>query len=204
MSATEPKDLTMDDAKALIKDLEKEVAELTKQLDEHSPESIYSINVPPVTIRARPGEPLARFTFRASEAIKQFTAAGIIKPNGNGHVEPVQPQTTVTPQATTPTQPQSASQLPMSDNVMPITKLAIVSDRSGMPQLELYQNGHKFPDLRYSLGKEMEARKANIAKMLGWNTADVQIGIERNVNARALWAVGRDPKYKDLVSLSFA
>lgn len=193
-------ELTQDQVR--IKELEKEVATLTKQLDEHAPEAIYSVNVDRLTVRSRPGEPLARYWERVDAAISQAKSRGLVRN------EQTQPQSESLPKRDpTLTQNTISTETHVEDdetNAMEIAEAAIVSDRNGLPQLELYQNGHKFPDLRYSLGKDETTRKANLAKMLGTMPQAIAIGWKQNVNWKAHWKTGRDPKYKDLVSISKA
>ncbi|OGC90209.1 MAG: hypothetical protein A2W25_15505 [candidate division Zixibacteria bacterium RBG_16_53_22] len=112
----DPQDLTLDDAKALLQDLEKklgeknkEIAGLTKQLDEHAPEAIYSISIgadgrPQATIRARPGEPLERFWFRFDTFREQCAARGI----GVKAPEPPKPQAAPVTSALPPTKTEGA------------------------------------------------------------------------------------------------
>lgn len=75
-----------DDIESLAKERDKQIAELTKQLDEHAPESIYSISIgadgrPQATCRARPGEPLARYWIRFDVFRAQCAERGIgVKP----------------------------------------------------------------------------------------------------------------------------
>lgn len=91
-------------------------------------------------------------------------------------------------------------------SVMHIVKAVIVSDRQGLPQLEMYAAGHKFPDLRYSLGKDAETRRSNLVRLLSGlgNTPSpdaIKIGYSREVNWNVAWKQGREPKYKDVVSI---
>ena len=86
---------------------------------------------------------------------------------------------------------------------MAIAKFQIVADRNGLPQLELYQEGHKWADLRYSLGKDEATRKKNIANLmgsLGWKPELIKVMKEpKDVKWIATWGEGKNPKYKDVV-----
>lgn len=91
-------------------------------------------------------------------------------------------------------------------SIMHVQRFVIAADKGGLPVLEFYQTGHKWPDLRYSLGKTMEERRAKCAALLS-NIAGpvpasaIEIGVDKAVDWDVIWQPGRDPKYKDVVSV---
>lgn len=104
---------TPEEMSAELEAYKKEVQTLTKQLDEHAPEAIYAVSIdrsgnPLFTIRARPGEPLDRYAFRVDQAIKKFSAMGIIK-SGNAEQAPAASQPQPVANGTTPQPPQDAN-----------------------------------------------------------------------------------------------
>lgn len=194
-----------------IKQLQDQVRTLTKQLDEKSPEAIYSITVDGtgramVTVRSRPGEQGESYLNRFMTMLEKLEKLGFTV---RKQLEVVNELPKRDPTLSEPPQPPAPQPQPTngngsghSENVLPIAKAAIIAGRDGLPQLELYAQGHKWADIRYSLGKDEVTRKMNISKMIGTNPNDIKVGWESAVTWQAYWKPGNDPKYKDLLSIA--
>lgn len=192
-----------------IHDLEKE---LEKALTEApTPEAVYSLTAEkPVlnkfgttwkpTFRSRQGEAFNRYMHRIDSAMAAFFEDKWQPANGGDSQTYASSASTTQTATATEQAPASAG----SDMyIMHIDQLKITADRGGFPILEFYQTGHKWPDLRYQLGKTMDERKANCAKMLAnvKGPGAIVIGFEMDTNWDVVWKPGRDPKYKDVVSV---
>lgn len=137
---------------------------------------------------------------------RPFVAEGKIENAVNVEPMPEPPPGEPEPATVPAPKPATSPAATVPGGTMRIVKAEIVSDRGGLPQLEMYAAGHKFPDLRYSLGKDLEARQANLVKLLSGlgktpNPTAIKIGYKQDVNWSVTWKQGREPKYKDVVSI---
>jgi hypothetical protein len=104
-----------------------------------------------------------------------------------------------------------------SGNVMRIRMLKIAANTEGLPELHFYThfdaNSHKWPDLKYTLGKDQTDRVNNCLKLLNENGGRWTLGHLKpgstygngtetsELDLDVTWAPAKDPKYKNVLSV---
>lgn len=165
-------------------ELKKRVDELAKQLDEHSPESVYAVSFdkngnPMFTVRARPGEPLARYVFRVKESYKQMVEAGIIKP--------IAALPLPTPSETTQLPPPPTDQGGNSGTARAVLMKVGTSYAGNKPQLQFECEGLE-RTLNYT--KSVAEMIKLLAPVGNFTAAQLQNGKKYTVNYLIDWELG--------------
>jgi hypothetical protein len=190
MSATEPTE---------VEQLQKQVKALTKELEEKSPEAIYSITIDPngrlmLTVRSRPGESGDSYLIRFDTMLKKLGERGFnVKPS-SGNAAPL-------------TAPGEPSPAPVTGNAKGGTAHAVLmkvglSYSGNKPQLQFECDGMEHP-LSYT---RPVADMIKLLALVGQYTPDqLTNGKKYAVNYRVDWELGEPTsdgkRYRNIVAV---
>lgn len=198
-----------DEKDILINDLKFQVKELTKQLDETSPEAIYSFSTSGLTrdelganwtIRARPGENGQSFFHRADNFLQYAIAHGWKLPPAPQAAPPMT-QTLTAPVSTGTTVPPAPAATPANANGACTCVLMKVgkSYKGDKPQL-VFEVKEQTDPLKFT-GKTVDDLIRFLSPVGQYTPAHLVIGAKFNVDYILRWSRSADGRYQNIDSI---